>query len=194
MPTSRAIGETGSLEEERRLMYVAITRAKEKLWLTRSRSRFLYGRREPSARSRFVEELKGVLELPERAPAPSARSFSRDFSGYSAGFSPNGGPIVRKSYRGSGKPAEEEGLRTFGGSKTPVRSGVAGMSAMKPPQMPAKDTSGFRVGVRVKHARFGEGTVLAVRGEGKNSIITVHFSTVGNKDLAAALAPLEILS
>ena len=56
-----------------------------------------------------------------------------------------------------------------------------------------KDTSGYRVGVRVRHIRFGEGSVIAVRGEGKNLIITVHFQTVGNKDLAAALAPLEIL-
>ena len=71
-----------------------------------------------------------------------------------------------------------------------VRYGNAGMSA---PQQPRKDTSGFAVGVRVRHARFGEGVVTAMRGAGANVIITVSFEKAGNKDLAAALAPPEIL-
>ncbi|MBQ9728528.1 MAG: UvrD-helicase domain-containing protein [Clostridia bacterium] len=69
MPVSRAVGNDDDMEEERRLMYVAITRAKERLYLTRSKSRYLYGKREPTARSRFLKELSSQLDLPqERKP------------------------------------------------------------------------------------------------------------------------------
>ena len=67
MPVSRAVGNDDDMEEERRLMYVAITRAKDRLWFTRSKSRYLYGKREPTARSRFLKELSSELELPREA-------------------------------------------------------------------------------------------------------------------------------
>ncbi len=72
MPISRATERDEDMEEERRLMYVAITRAKERLYFTRSKSRYLYGKREPTARSRFLKELSSELELPKeqrRVPA-----------------------------------------------------------------------------------------------------------------------------
>ncbi len=65
MPISRAVDNDDDIEEERRLMYVAITRAKERLYFTRSKSRYLYGKREPMARSRFLKELSSELELPK---------------------------------------------------------------------------------------------------------------------------------
>ncbi len=64
MPVSRAVDNDDDMEEERRLMYVAITRAKERLYLTRAKSRYMYGKREPSMRSRFLKELSSELELP----------------------------------------------------------------------------------------------------------------------------------
>ena len=97
---------------------------------------------------------------------------------------------------------EEESFRTFGAGSTPVstprtnsapvkRFGNAGVTSA--PQQPRKDTSGFAVGARVRHARFGEGVITAMRGAGGNVIISVKFDKAGNKDLAAALAPLEII-
>ncbi len=71
MPISRALENDDDLEEERRLMYVAITRAKERLCFTRSKSRYLYGKREPTMRSRFLKEIAKEIELPKeerRAP------------------------------------------------------------------------------------------------------------------------------
>ena len=68
LPVSRAVGNDDDMEEERRLMYVAITRAKERLFLTRSKSRYLYGKREPTARSRFLKELSAELEMPKEQP------------------------------------------------------------------------------------------------------------------------------
>ena len=64
LPVSRAVDNDDDMEEERRLMYVAITRAKENLYMTRSKSRYLYGKREPTARSRFLKELSSEVELP----------------------------------------------------------------------------------------------------------------------------------
>ncbi len=187
IPSPRAIEEQRGVEEERRLLYVAITRAKERLFLTRSKSRYLYGRREQTVRSPFVDELKGELALPERTYRPSYDT-SRRYGSTGYGF---GAPVRVSSYRETQK---EEGYTTFGGgSRRPASFNAATMSASKPSQTERKDTSGYKVGARVRHTRFGEGTVIAMRGSGSNLIITVHFPMAGNKDLAAALAPLEIL-
>lgn len=64
LPVSRAVGNDDDMEEERRLMYVAITRAMDRIYLTRSKSRYLYGKREPTMRSRFLKELSSELDLP----------------------------------------------------------------------------------------------------------------------------------
>ncbi|MBR7186208.1 MAG: UvrD-helicase domain-containing protein [Clostridia bacterium] len=202
MPTARALEERDGIEEERRLMYVAITRARERLWLTRSKSRYLYGRREPSMRSQFVEELKKELAIPEQRPV--FRTYTGDYTGRddysgrrfgSPGYGYERGRSEYAAVRRTGSDVHgSESYASFGGSsKPPVRFGGVGMSETGTAEKARKDTSGYRVGVRVRHIRFGEGSVIAVRGEGKNLIITVHFQTVGNKDLAAALAPLEIL-
>ena len=193
MPTSRA-ARSEELEEERRLMYVAITRAKEKLWLTRSKSRYLYGRREPSARSRFIEELKDELKL-----APTSRlvayngSHGSSYGGYSGGYGAQKTGWGYKRETDFDDSRVSDSFPSFGGSsKPPVRFGNAG--GVKPaPSAPRGDVSKFREGVKVRHARFGEGVVVAMRGQGGNLIVTVRFDTAGNKDLAAALAPLEIL-
>ena len=97
MPVSRAVGNSEDLEEERRLMYVAITRAQDRLFLTRSKSRYLYGKREASMRSRFLKELKDVVELPASTPARSADS------GYGAGYGRSGyGSSYGSGYGGTG--------------------------------------------------------------------------------------------
>lgn len=201
MPASRSIDDPASLEEERRLMYVAITRAKERLWLTRSKSRFLYGHREPTMRSRFVEELKGELEIPKVSGSRDSGDFEGGYSyGYGRKSGYGGGYISASAPRRLGSYSETRGdegaYRTFGAGGRPgenpsVRFGSAGS---KPTSSDEKDVSVFRTGVRVRHARFGEGVVTATRGEGSSLIVTVHFEVAGNKDLAAALAPLEIIS
>ncbi len=195
MPTSRA-AKSEELEEERRLMYVAITRAREKLWLTRSKSRYLYGKREPTARSRFLEELKDELKL-----TPATSSYGGYNSGYRSGYGGYSGGYKRSDGWGYRKSRETEyddsratdSFPSFGGSsKPPVRFGNVG--GVKPAPAAARgDVSRFREGVRVRHTRFGDGVVVAMRGQGGNLIVTVRFDTAGNKDLAAALAPLEIL-
>ncbi len=185
MPSSRAV-EGGDLEEERRLMYVAITRAKEKLWLTRSKSRYLYGRREPTIRSRFLEELQGQLALPK-----ATRFAESGYRSYNSGWGARVAPAYGGTYSGSSYRREETDLPSFGGTgKPPVRFGNVGVENKSAAR---GDVSRFAVGVKVRHTRFGLGEVTAMRGQGANLIVTVHFEKAGNKDLAAALAPLEIV-
>ena len=212
MPTSRAADDPVALEEERRLMYVAITRAKERLFLTRSRSRYLYGRREPTMRSLFVNELEGELGIPREAAYPR---YSGDYTGAYGGGGYGYGARARNTYVGRasafGYGAKgDDGYRTFGTGKpmqpthvrggegggaksaTHVRFGNAGNTGVWQPSA-KQDGSKFQVGMRVRHARFGDGTVTAMRGAGSNVIVTVNFEKAGNKDLAASFAPLEII-
>ena len=221
MPTSRAVDDPDSIEEERRLMYVAITRAKKMLYLTRSKSRYLYGRRDPTVRSRFLDELKDELGLPETR---AYVRYSGDYTGgegygyqgygygntygnygngyggrgnsYGNNYANNYGGRGRGGYgRGFGSSApkkvgtyrEPEGF-TFGTGKKPRP-----VSTIPQPEKATRDVSHFHVGSLVKHARFGTGEVISMRGEGRNLFITVRFAAAGNKELAAAFAPLEVL-
>ena len=222
MPTSRAQDSPDGLEEERRLMYVAITRARERLWLTRSRSRYLYGKRQQTVRSEFVDELKDELGIEDTKARYGGDFGDEDEGGYGYGY--GGRSYGRSSYGGYGgygsgyqnsaprrvgRASDDEGYRTYGSGKaasrsTPARSekkepvrfgnvGVTSSTASQAAQKSGKDLSGYKEGVKVRHPRFGEGVVTGVRGAGSNVIVTVRFDTAGNKDLAAALAPLEIV-
>ena len=107
MPVSRSVGNSEDMEEERRLMYVAITRAKDRLYLTRSKSRYLYGKREASMRSRFLKELASVVELPVSEPR---RSFLDD-DGYGSSYGRGGygrGSSYGSSYGGYDRGVEND--------------------------------------------------------------------------------------
>jgi DNA helicase-2/ATP-dependent DNA helicase PcrA len=231
LPVSRAVENDDDMEEERRLMYVAITRAKERLYLTRSKSRYLYGKREPTMRSRFLKELSSELELPKEV-RPMARGYSDwddpdsygnsaygggryassdEFGGrrtsFGGGYSGSYGsshyasstPTKRawngNSYGGASTSADY-GSSTFGGRKTESQSvgtvygGVGKLPTAKPV---SKELSAFRIGKKVRHPKFGEGTIIAVRGVGSNMILDIAFEGLGIKQLSASLAPLTLL-
>ncbi len=222
MPISRAVDNDDDMEEERRLMYVAITRAKELLYLTRSKSRYLYGKREPTARSRFLKELSPVIELPKeerRIPRGYAdwddpesygnsaygggRYASNDeFGGRRSSF---GGGYGSRAYGGDRENSSVTRSKwtgnTYGGygsrtGSTPTQKssgfvfGGVG-KAVKPAA--TKDVSGFAVGKRVRHPKFGEGTIVGLRGAGNNMILDIAFNGLGIKQLSASLAPLTVL-
>ena len=100
----------------------------------------------------------------------------------------SGRPAVRSGAK-SAPPAKKEPVRFGNVGVRPSPSGTGAANTAKA----GADLSRFREGARVRHPRFGEGVVTGVRGAGGNLIVTVHFETAGNKDLAAALAPLEVL-
>lgn len=162
MPSSRS-EEGAGLEEERRLMYVAITRAERTLYLTRSKSRYLYGHRDLTKPSKFVTELASELGVkttyyPEKRYQPYNKSYDSE-SGYESDFT-----VTTKS---AFKPA-------FGSAAPKKQTGAK-----------------YTVGMRVRHAKFGAGMVIAVKNGG--TVINVAFEGQGIKELSAAIAPLEII-
>lgn len=206
MPVSRAAIDTNELEEERRLMYVAITRARERLFFTRSKSRYLYGERSMTLQSRFIGELSSLLGAEEKP---------RGYSGYSeygyagAARSSYGGyrdgAAARRSYQSfkdkrdedygyqsdlpAGPSSSYSAASSFGGAKSAQKSAPYGIHTVKP----GKDYSKFRAGVKVRHAKFGEGMIVSTKGEGSALVLNVSFAGLGIKQLSAQLAPIEII-
>ena len=169
MPAARSVNE-GNLEEERRLMYVAITRAREELYLTRSKSRYLYGHRENTSVSPFLTELSPALGI-----NVSSR-FNSDGGGY-----PNARRSVYSSDEGY-SPAPDTSFSS-GGFAKPSLGGFA-----KPA---AKDGKNYSVGMRVRHPKFGVGMIVSLKNGG--AVVNVAFEGQGIKELSASIAPLEII-
>ena len=195
-------------------MYVAITRARERLFFTRSLSRYLYGERSTTLRSRFLTELASELGIEENSRRGGysgqsdygyAGAARRSYGGYA-----QGGYGSRSSYRYNASREEEEyGYQSdlpasassfspaagFGGARA-----ASGQSGSKPKSFVAphasassKDYSKFRPGVRVRHAKFGEGMIVDTKGAGSALVLNVSFAGLGIKQLSAQLAPLEII-
>jgi DNA helicase-2/ATP-dependent DNA helicase PcrA len=232
MPSSRSDGDSKSLEEERRLMYVAITRARKNLYLTRSKSRYLYGHRDITTPSRFIMEMASELGVTDSGRKYGYGAGRNEYSSgnnaygssYGGGYSPSyGGGAFKGGYiSGNGYKAyvsffdDDGGSSRNGSSSRSVYSSDDGYHADVPTktyaQKPAakaiehkqsftpfsgfnkpKSGSGksYSVGMKVKHAKFGMGTVIAVKNGG--TVINVAFDGQGIKELSASLAPLEII-
>lgn len=185
MPSSRAEADGRETEEERRLMYVAITRAKEKLYLTRSRSRYLYGRRELTRPSKFINELAAELGVSaERTPYYYAGG-GRKFAG---AYRENGFADEERSF-GKALYSSFDGAQSDVSVQSSFKAFYGGAGAQKPVQ---KGSGGaYSVGMRVRHKKFGVGMVIAVKNGG--STINVAFEGQGIKELSASIAPLEII-
>ena len=164
-PSERSMNDYEGLEEERRLMYVAITRARKRLYLSHSQTRLLHGQTRYNVKSRFFDELpEGALKwlTPKNQKYGGGSAF-----GYGAGY---------PSTRGGGFSRD--------GGTTP--------SYASPP-VPAQKTEpshGLRSGMQVFHNKFGEGAVLSVEGQGDDARAQVKFARHGIKWLALSVAKL----
>ena len=198
MPISRAAGNDDELEEERRLMYVAITRAKERLYLTRSKSRYLYGKREPTARSRFLKELSSVLELPQEVRRPR---FDDGYGGYGSfddddGFSTfGGGKKTYGGYGGSSYGGSSYGGNTYGGSGYGGNSayGNSGIkrSVYKPQSYGSTYGSGSYGGGSYGGTTYGGS---GYGGASKPKTTGGAFGGIGNKPAAGGGKDLSVFS
>ena len=171
------------LEEERRLCYVAMTRAKEKLTLTNCRQRMLYGRTSANRASRFLEEIPEDNRRWESKPQPRFGGMEEDaiFGGdrYEDGFG--------DGYSGRASGGNHDSVQTYrdtgstSGNRTPLSSAVGARHAAA-----ASGTSPMlqlKQGDMVTHTAFGKGMVLSVRPMGGDALIEVAFDTVGAKKL-----------
>jgi DNA helicase-2/ATP-dependent DNA helicase PcrA len=174
-PHVRALTEPTELEEERRLAYVGITRARERLYLSHAWSRNLFGATSYNAPSRFIEEIPSHL-VDQRGGGrrlSGRASYRTDGGGRRDGFWSNElDPRAAASRERIVDHAMEAGRRA------PV--GTTGAEAL-----------GLRIGDDVRHGKFGEGVILAIRGEGDKAEATVRFRGLGEKTLLLAWSPLE---
>ncbi len=179
-PISRAVNSPEELEEERRLLYVAITRAKKTLKLTRARSRYLYGSRSITAESRFLKEIQPLLNCEEEAPKYSSYQ-NRSNGGY--------GSFNRYQKEDDyGYYPDEPSNSGYSGR---TKSFSSGYNLNKPKTLGGNSSAKYTTGMKVSHKKFGVGTVIAVKNDGK--FIDVAFANLGIKSLAAEIAPLEIV-
>ncbi|MDR5779866.1 UvrD-helicase domain-containing protein [Caballeronia sp. LZ065] len=173
-PHENSAQESDGLEEERRLMYVAITRAKERLYLSFAQSRMLHGQTRYNIRSRFFDELpEGTLKWLTPKVEPGARWGGRsDNAGWGRDW--------------FARPGQERGGSSY--ARGQQASGAALPSFAN--EQRAADT-GFKVGQAVFHTKFGEGTVTALEGAGGDARAQVRFKRHGEKWLALAIAKLQ---
>ncbi|KAG0194719.1 hypothetical protein DFQ28_007865 [Apophysomyces sp. BC1034] len=175
-PHENSVMERDGLEEERRLMYVAITRAKACLYLSFAQSRMLHGQTRYNVRSRFFDELPaGVLKW----LTPKLEASSR--WGQRAGFGDNAG-WGRDWFGRSGRrdDAPYGNARFDDGAPAPAFA-----------DQQRATQSGLRIGQSVFHAKFGEGTITALEGGGTDAKAQVSFKRHGTKWLALAVAKLQ---
>lgn len=175
------------LEEERRLCYVGITRAREELTLTYAKTRMMRGELRFNAISRFIKEMPAML-LDNTIPSSKRRDdyFDDDFSERSiGGYGSVGGfgsSYATGSFGNSNKAKRAESAKPF----------VAAADAMTRGKDIAKsDGLDYEVGDKVKHIKFGVGTVLSIVDGGRDYEVTVDFERAGVKKMFAAFAKLQ---
>ena len=198
-PHQRSLGDESELEEERRLAYVAITRARERLYLTRAAVRSAWGTPQEMPPSRFLDDIPAEL-LDVRRAATSGERMRASYGGsYGSGSYDSG--AYGRSRRSEGRdPWGERDAGAFGsgrggaaaqtaGARTVTRMGVA--PAAKPAE--EKPVLSLKVGDRVKHATLGAGTVTGVEGEGPRTVARIRFG-MAEKRLLVRMAPMEKMS
>src|SRR3990167_7559736 len=160
-PHENSMNDHEGLEEERRLMYVAITRARKRLYLSHAQTRLLHGQTRYNIKSRFFDELpEGALKW----LTPKNQSFGGSAFGYGAGYATS---------RGAGA---NFGKESFASPPVPVQK--------------AQPAHGLHAGMKVFHTKFGEGTVISIEGQGDDARAQVNFPRHGIKWLALSVARL----
>ena len=202
-PGASAASSYKELEEERRLFYVALTRAEDHCFLSYAKTRFKYGKSEFCTPSRFLKDIDSrYLNMPqeemlarqieergerfrrENTQRPVVR-MERDY-GYRERMVTDNGPSmfdggeIPQEPRRFVKPASPRNLRKI----TPAVSSSAGQ---------ASSVQGLAVGQVIEHERFGIGDVINVEGTGDNCKATVHFRNVGNKQLLLKFARFKVI-
>lgn len=192
-PSQMAKDNPRAVEEERRLFYVAITRAEENCVLTYAKSRFRNGQSAMCSPSRFLKDIDvQFLELPADAAADPFASARERFQKPSAFASPFQQP------RAVEPKAEEETYVSPVAQAlkhqrlTKVETAAARPSASASASS-SSNLSGLQVGAKVRHDRFGEGEVVAIEGDGGNAKATVSFTHFGQKQLLLKFARLTII-
>ena len=183
-PSGRSLTDDNRMEEERRLCYVGITRAKERLFLSRASQRMLYNQVNHNPPSRFLGEIPQRLLEDEwetkrkqtfhGEPAPQPKS-------YTSGYGLKSAPTVSQL----GQPR-----LTLGGNMLEIPGVQKGFTPSKARQNASALHNIFRPGDRVMHRKFGEGNVVALKGSGADARISIEFTAYGIKEFSLSIAPI----
>ncbi len=192
-PSPMSTGSMRDLEEERRLLYVAITRAEKHCFLTCAQNRFRYGRMECDTPSRFIKDIEPSLLRVEGAGGLGGRL------GGQSGFSGFGGDTERNRFGGNFGRSGSIGRNV----QNPRPVATQFVADPKPRLMPLRRETplpqsaigdiGLKEGNVIEHQRFGIGTVVKVEGSGENTKATVAFKNAGTKQLLLKFAKYTIV-
>ncbi|HEY4306606.1 MAG TPA: UvrD-helicase domain-containing protein [Gemmatimonadaceae bacterium] len=201
-PLAKAYDDPPLLEEERRLFYVGITRAEKKLYLTHAEERRRNGEFMQSRQSSFLDEVPDPMV--EKRQTVKVRSSGRSvmrFGGDSSGA--GGGGSYRSGYGAAGSGRSQRQTQDVGdyfnnrqsaasrrpGAPVPSFAAAPAVS----PEHESQDAPVFRIGARVKHRKFGSGTIAELAGVGRDAKVKIDFDdeTIGRKTLVIAQANLE---
>ena len=166
-PHVRSLGDPDELEEERRLCYVGLTRAEERLYLCHAWSRMMFGSTDYRPPSRFLDE------IPAELIASTRRREVRAAAG-----------------AGAAATAASRGRRARRASRRGRRRGDAARQRTARRARAAPNSSGLRVGDDVHHDKFGDGVIVDITGSGDKAEARVRFRDVGEKTLLLSWAPL----
>lgn len=166
-PTQRAI-YSGDIEEERRLMYVAITRARKRLFVLNARQRYRFGKSEPMTQSRFVSEMSGFKQSMRFSNSNYTQSSFKPENRIELGVNnPQTAAFKTKLSNGFDKSSMQ-------GASVPKKSGV--------------DYDKFAKDVVVEHSKFGKGLIIQTDGDGEDKIASIAFKGLGVKRFTLAIA------
>ena len=177
-PSVTDMDREDQMEEARRLCYVAITRAKESLYLTSAEVRKVFGRTVAYSQSDFIGEIKSDLKeyINERGLTSGTASKAAVSSSYSNPHSLRGGMYSSRATSRSGLSGGINRHTTLGESSASSTEGVE-----------------FKMGMKVKHDKFGVGTIVSITPSGNDKKLTIAFDKQGVKMLLLSLANLEVL-
>lgn len=192
-PSQMSMDSPRGLEEERRLFYVAITRARENLFLSHARSRFRYGKVEFCEPSRFLRELDSSLL--SASPSRGTSGTAPVLRGSSSVAAPAGSHFVSSSSAHSAGSPSAAPAQSPSGSASRRFVRLERASAPPSPSPGAATSTGgeIHVGTHLMHDRFGMGTVTAVTGTGLDMKATVEFANVGTKQLLLRFAKVRVV-
>ncbi len=175
-PSMQSITEPSLLEEERRLAYVGITRAKKKLYLTRANSRMQFGKTSMNPASKFIKEIPAELVDDLTSPTSSYGRFS-DGNSYGRGYS---------SY------ASTDGYNySYGNSNNRSKESARSSLMNKNSKESANGAKGLKTGDIVIHRKFGKGLIVSVQPLGNDVLLEIAFETYGTKKLMEGMAGLK---
>ena len=187
-----------ALEEERRLFYVAITRAEEHCYLSFAKTRFRYGKMEFGSPSRFLRDIDiHYLKMPHeagisRSVDEGAGRFRREIEG---GFTRSASPLRTTPFGSASSERKERPKAQIIAPSVPrnlkkVSTVSGGSQAMSSGPV---SVAGLQAGQRIEHERFGLGEVMKVEGTGDNAKATIHFKNAGEKQLLLRFARFKVI-